>query len=282
MYPPTPSSFRPYCVLLALLLAALAYVPAATAQSFLHENEPTTEVSLEWIKPFFSDADGLSFFSSVAHVTARVAFTPRFTLVGSIPIAHLGIEAEVGDVNLSETNPGNGYLGFQYYGAANTWRVGAGARLPLAADDASALGIGFLADYDHLEAYVPDLLTISAEGAAFYGANTGLRLETMLRPALLFFTGEGEADNEVFIHYGARAWYTIAPVHVGLGLSGVMVLTEAELSFSERNVPHATLYLAGDVNNLRPGVFLRLPLDEEISEDVDFIVGVGLSIMLED
>lgn len=274
---PFPPTVR---ILYLILLLGLWIVPSATAQSFQNEHEAATEVGIEWMKPFFGQDNNFTFLTSVAHFNARIAFTPRFALVGTIPLAHLGVQTD--DLDLSETNPGNGYVGLQLYAPTQRWRATVGARLPLASEDASALGIGFLTDYENLGAYIPQTLTLSAEGAAFANPAPSLRLEAMLRPAILLFTGDSDADSELFVRYAARGWYHFDPVRVGVGFSGITLLSEDELDTSEQSVLHATLYLAADIENIRPGVFVRLPIDEEIGDVVDVIVGIGITATLED
>lgn len=266
---------------LSLVLFSITLCAGATeaqAQSFLHAPAPSNEMSLEWGKPFFTESDGLSFLTSVAHLTGRVAVRPRFLIVGSVPLSHWGVSSDFQDE--SATDLGNPYLGFQFYTPGEITSVSLGTRLPLASSDGEALLVGIIGDFDRFEAYMPETGTVEVELASAYHHSSGLQVEGRFRQAFLYPTGDNRADNEFYLHYEGRVWYAADPVRVGVGLAGAAILSEKDLDFSERTVHHGSVYLAADIGNLRPGAYARLPLDEEFSDGLDLIFGLGVAYTL--
>ena len=62
---------------------------------------------------------------------------------------------------------GNPYVGLETAKAGSPFSLQLGGRIPLAdyGDDGTALLVGFLGDWDHVEAWVPDLIPVPATAA---------------------------------------------------------------------------------------------------------------------
>ena len=70
-------------------------------------------------------------------------------------------------------------------------------------------------------------------------------------------------SNEIYVYYGMQAGVAGEKLSVAGSIDGLMLLTESELDFNERNAPEVKFALDYHMNNVRPGVKVIAPLDKD-------------------
>ncbi len=238
-----------------------------------------TTATLEWMRPALTESDGTKFLTSAVLIGGQVEVTPNLAIAARLPITHLGLTGTNAE---SSTDIGNVYLGGRYAPSVSNLQVEIGAYIPVGGADAFDSGIvGYLSDFDRLEAYLPETFSLLGRAAYVYRHDSGFRLEGIAGPSVLIYTGELEEDGtDLHMHYGTRGWYDAGKVSVGAGLSGAANLTVSDADLGERTVHQGALYVAGNTGSVRPHAYIRLPLDDSLSEVVDFIFGAGVAVAI--
>lgn len=238
-----------------------------------------TTATLEWMRPSLTESDGTNFLTSAVLIGGQVEVTSSLAIAARLPITHLGLTGTNAE---SSTDIGNVYLGGRYAPTASDLQVEIGAYIPIGGPDAFGSGfVGYLSDFDRLEAYLPETFSLLGRAAYVYRHDSGFRLEGIAGPSALIYTGEFEDDGtDLYMHYGTRGWYDAGRVSVGAGLSGVANLTLSDADLGERTVHQGALYVAGNTGSVRPHAYIRLPLDDSFSEVVDFIFGAGVAVAI--
>ncbi len=244
-------------------------------------SEGKTSASIEWMKPSFDGGDGITFMTSATLISGQYQVTPSIAVAARLPITHMGFSEEgFGDSN---TSLGNVYLGGRYARPMSNSQVDFGFYLPTSGGGDDLLNsnfVGFMADYDRLEAYMMDTFGIQGLYSYAHSIQDGVRLEGSIGPSFLIYTSDVDDKTDLLAHYGVRGWYDTRVVSIGAGFSGTGILTAEDASFGERTVHQGTLYLAGNAGSIRPHGFFRLPLDEDLSESVNYVFGLGLSVVV--
>ena len=200
--------------------------------------------------------------------------------MAELPISHYGADDGFGDEG--GTSLGKPYVGVEIAepGASTFFEVG--LRVPLASEEGEGLETGFLADHNRVEAFVPDWVSILLVPNYVYDSPSGFSVRLRLGPSLLVVTEKEEFSDrvELFGLYGAQLRYQARQVRVGAGFTGRLIVTEEEAHFEERSVHHVGGALIGDLGTVRPGLHLKVPVDEELGDGLDYVVGVSLSVPL--
>lgn len=297
------------CALLALLLA-----PAAASAQVLWRAAPGgPTVSVDALvalgddyESAFTSPEGRPLDGSVGVVSSAVTLTARVpvgagvSVVADLPFSYsrfstpdvpaLGIEAGAeGDVDF-----GNPYLGAEAQVRPDL-ALGAGVRLPLTSDyrddgtvDPAEFGWqgGLVADRERFEAYLSDVLTVSAL-ARYEPVRGPARLRLLLVPTYLadfssetFFGDPNPPRTGLALGYGAQAEVETGPVAVSGGVVGRPVLTgeRFELFSADAALTAGLRAVAGPV---RPGLLVRVPLDRDrFAFESDATVGFSLDVPL--
>ena len=261
-------------LMLALLPASLA------AQSVWIDQHLDQGLALEALKPSFSEGGDVTFLTSVLYLSGRLRLSERVRVVAELPVSHFGADDEFGDEG--GTSLGNPYVGVEIAEAGASTFFEVGLRVPLASEEGGGLETGFLADYDRVEAFVPDWVSILLVPNYVYDSLSGFSVRLRLGPSLLVATDKDEFSDrvELFGLYGAQLWYQAGQVRVGAGFTGRLIVTEEGLNFEERSVHHVGVALIGDLGTVRSGLHLKVPVDEELGDILDYVVGVSLSVPL--
>ena len=238
--------------------------------------------------------------SSALVVTARVPVGAGVTVVADLPVSYarfaspdvpaLGIEAGSED----DVVVGNPYVGAEAgVGAALT--VGGGVRLPLSRfdriggfQDPAQFGWfgGFTTDPERFEAYLPEVLTVSA--LARYEPLAGpVRLRFVLAPAYLADVSGDEPFGDpdfgttgLALGYAVQAEVPVGPVALSGGVLGRPILAGERFEVFSVDAALA-VGAAATVGPVRPGVLVRVPLDRDpFPFDSDATVGLSLDVPL--
>jgi len=264
-------------------LAALAAVIVASGGLGVHAQtrwlapRNFNSVAVEVMKPFF-DSDDVTFVSSAAVVTGQVAFgrEQRTFLTVDLPIAHFGVDG--GD---SETAIGNPYVGATSFARDSPVVYELGVRIPIASDNAAAIA-GQFVDVDRFEAYAVDRFSATGSLIYFPSRSGDWVMQTRLGPTLLINTadpGEFEARGDLYANYSVQTWYFSGRFQGALGFSGRFLITDNG-SIGERTVHQAGVMAGVDLVHAIPGLQLRLPLDDDLTDIVDFIVVLSVVVPL--
>jgi hypothetical protein len=263
-----PAPARLAALVTSVLIVALA--PAAFAQSpWLDRTHPTV-LRLELARPSFED-ERSDFPTFAGFLAARLPLGKKGTsFVAELAMAH--------DASGSNVTMGNPYLGIDTHrrDGSGGW-MEAGLRLPLAIYDGQVTETGMGADLDRWEAFAPEAITfrVAAHWSREPQAGTGFDLR--FAPSL-WIPEAFEGEPEVFVVYGGQVRTRSEGARTGVGLAGRWLLS-GDGGFDDsavHEVEAAANFLGGP---LRPGVTLRLPLDDGrslLGESLNLVIGVTL------
>lgn len=244
------------------------------------ESEGKTSASIEWMKPSFDGGDGLTFMTSATLISAQYQVAPAIAVAARLPVTHMGFSEET--IGESSTSIGNVYLGARYARPMSNSQIDFGLYLPTSGDDGlfGSNWVGYTADFDRVEAYMMDTFGIQGMYSHAATVQDAFRVEGTVGPSFLIYTSDVSDKTDLLAHYGVRGWYDARPVSIGAGFSGTAMLTAENANFGERTIHQGALYVAGNAGSIRPHAFFRLPIDEDLSETVNYVFGVGLSVVM--
>lgn len=282
--------FSPALIITAMSLAAI--VPASLpAQSIWLDHRHSSTINLEVLIPNFKNDDGGTITSSnsgwVVFPSVRLPLSKKVIFVGELPFASGSYEVKSTSFsinrNQSETAVGNPYIGLEFSTPQAPVFAEFGIRVPVASTDKDlSLTAGLLTDFDRLEAFLPKVLSITTMVNVHQVDQSGFALRLRGGPSLLINTdNESDDDTELFIGYSAQAGYESERFSVLGGLTGRAILTESGGNFAERSLHQLGFAANAGFGSLRPGIHLRLPLDEDLQDSLDFVLGFNLVIQLQ-
>ncbi len=258
--------------------SALGLVFAAGAgrgQDIWLRPEATSYLSVEFLKPDFDQESFTSFVTGVIYLSAKYVISERVAVVGEVPFSRVGFDDGFGD---SETLVANPYVGVELRNPSGPSFLEVGLRLPVASDDKfSATQVGFYTDADRFEAFLADVATVAIRVNYVHTGPSGLLARLRIGPSFWVDTGETLADNEVFVDYSAQLGYEGGAMRWLGGLTGRWFAT-GEGDFGNRSFHQFGAALAVKLGQVEPGVQVRVPLDEDLSDIIDFVVGFNLTV----
>lgn len=253
----------------------------AYAQPIWFDRGQEKMVLLEIDKPDFGEGATTTFATVALLLTGRFPAASKIAVVGEIPFAHLGLES--GAEGEGHDAIGNPYLGIEIGGRDSRVLGEIGLRLPLASEDESenALFVGYFTELiDRAEAFAPDAFPISGALNYVHRSPDGLVLRLRGGSAAWIATGERE-ESELFLLYSAQAGFESQGARLVGGLSGRILLSEEDADLGERTLQQFGGACSFRVGSVEPGVSVRIPLDEDLSDTVELVVAFGLGIVLE-
>jgi len=253
-------------------------LPAARAQSIWLDRVSPQTLHLEIAKPFYDDAEE-DFLTANWSLTGRFPIGSSLHFIGELPYARIGFEN--GSTDESSSTIGNLYAGIEtHVTEANGAWFEVGVRVPTASNEEEATLTGTLVDADRWEAY--GLLSEAwvLHSAAHWRSDPVGKVGVDLRVAPnLWLGGELSDDTELFLVYGGQVLYHGPGARIGAGITGRWLATEEGAGDGENStqqIEAAADFLAGKV---RPGVTLRLPLDDDFI-DTGGVIGITLNVLL--
>ncbi|MCI0404699.1 MAG: hypothetical protein L0209_01270, partial [candidate division Zixibacteria bacterium] len=247
-------------------------------------------------KASFDGPDGVTFTTSNWYLSGRFAFTENFAAVAELPFAHGGVETLEFTGNFDSLgNPifasgtesdnvlGNPYLGVEFHFPNSSFSMELGGRPPLGSLGITEEGelssfLAFFTDYDRFEAFFPDLVFATWKVGLSHTSPTGLITRFRLGPSFMASTAGGEP--ELFADYSAQGGYQGNTFTFWTGLTGRAILTEGDLSFGERTVHQFGLSGHFTAGRFIPGLLLRLPMDADLDDVLDFVFGFNVAYRL--
>ena len=262
------------------LVAALCVAVPASAQSVWLDREHRPSVLAEVLFPSF-DESSTNFPTWTWFLTGKLPAGPTGAVVLELPYAHGDFGEE--PFNVSEGAVGNPYLGYEYRPHPSGLLLEAGARLPLASDNKLAPFItGFFSDLDREEAFVPDIVPVRL-GLHYHHAPSGatpVSWDLRLVPSVWIETDNTLIDEtEVFFGYGGTLRYEGEDVRLGGGLAGRWNASANGADFGQASNHQLDLEADFLRGKIRPGVQLKLPLDEGLTDVLQTSWGFTLTVL---
>ena len=243
---------------------------SAAAQSVWLDVRGDATAGFEALRPILASTQGVSLTSGVLVLSARRLLRDGVVVEAEVPFARFaGDGAAPADHEF-----GNPYLGVEVLLRGTPLFLEVGARPPIVSSGNAAV-IGLLSDLDRWEAFVDDLVPVGA--LANYEFRNASGSYARLRAGPVAWIGVGDRDTEVIGRFGVYAGIDRGTFDVGVGLSGFGVLTEGG-SLGERTRWQATISGATAAGPVRPGVDVRFPVDRDLQNLLDAVIGVRLSI----
>jgi hypothetical protein len=267
---------------LAASAAALSAAPAA-AQSILLPSGPEKGVALEAAYTDFKIVD-VSAPSSTWFLSGRLPVGRGLRVFGDLPFAYGRVTMDFEEAGGEAASAGDAVFGNPRLGAeyliTPSLTVEGSFRLPLtsASETTVADMVAFMADPQRGEAFVRDVVPVAAALSYERGLASGLGLRARAGGTTLFFTGEDAPDNVSLLDYGLFGTYASGPARLGAGFSGRWNLSEDDGGFADNSQHWLGLTADATVRGVRPGISLRLPLDEDYREFVGPSVGLYLQV----
>jgi hypothetical protein len=267
-----------------LVLFVLAVAAPASAQSIWLDREHRPSIMAEQFFPSFDGADS-GFPTWTWFLTGKLPLGDEGTsVVLELPYAH----GEFGDEPFtdSEGSIGNPYVGLEYRPHPTGLILEAGGRLPLASDEKFIpFIVGYYTDVERQEAFVPDQIPLRI-GFHYHhapsDAGTPISWDLRLVPSVWIVTDDEDGlleESEFFFGYGGLVRYEGETARVGGGITGRWNATNDNADFGEASVHQLDLgadFLRGSV---RPGIQVKLPLDDGLSNFVDVSWGFTVTVL---
>ena len=252
----------------------------ASAQPMWLDRSHNQTIAYEFLKPDFDTSDDITFLTSAMFLSGRFALSSKIYFVGEISFANYGVDRQFGD-SYNESAFGNPYLGLEYYNEAGNIFGEFGFRLPLAKDeDARALVIGMYTEFiERTEAFISEAIPVNAfiNYQSVNESNFGIRFKAGLTG--WFPTGIHD-EGEWFLVYGVQGGYQTEQVNLLLGLSGRYWFTAENLEFSEKTYHQFIVAADFGLGQIRPGLILKIPLDDNLQNMINSVFGVSLALNL--
>jgi hypothetical protein len=229
----------------------------------------------------------VTFFSSAVFLSGRYPLSDAVDVVAEIPVSHLGRDASYPSCDRcvansrSETALGNPYIGIMFGERSASSYGEVGVRLPIARDDHNGLGTGFMSDHNRWEAFFEDILTIRGAGNYIHRVPSGFQLHLRGGTSLWVYTDDfGDESVEALADYGVHGWYPVSEqVRISAGLTGRVIVSESDLSLSERMLNQFGVAVIGRFGGVEPGLHLRRPFSfDEDRDEPSYVLGLSLAI----
>lgn len=249
--------------LMVLLIPAVA---GAQLTEPMPEDGPV--VAFELAKPFLEDGDGFGFFSTALRGTVVAPLGDRLSFLGE-----LGLTTATANDSRS-TTLSNLELGLLFSNDEGMPRGRLTVVLPTSAefgDDDFAFLIGWLSDPDRVDRYAEELWSVNGLFTPTRRLESGT-LGFKVGGSAMVPTGDGDA--EFFGRYGVFVTQSTGTARFGAELTGQAILSEGGLDFGERTIHQLTILAGLERSGPSPELFVRVPLDEDISDVVNVIVGL--------
>jgi hypothetical protein len=243
-----------------------------------------TELGIRFLHPDFEYAEGLSLLSGLYQFTVNIAVSPKVNLVGSVPMGTLG-----GDDMEAQTGIGNIYAGIQYKlkeTDRNSASLSLGVYLPTANKDKPMSSfMGMCANYSRCFQFMPEVVTVSMNLTYYHNYQVdeeGWFWGSELGPHLLIPKEEDYYNDEMelFVHYGLTGGYRFKLVEIKAEYTGIGIITEKVDDLGDRFYSEIILGAKWNRGHVRPGVFYKINLNQDIRDVVRGAFGISFDFML--
>lgn len=261
---------------------ALSTFTHLEAQSIWQDYTAWEGITIEFLKPNYAQDEDFSFLTSVTFLSARFPMARNIIFSGELPFSYVNWDIPQGpDLGAKQTF-GNPYLGLEFHPRRTQMFFELGVRVPLAAgideENGEATITGGLTDFvDRAEAFATDAVPVTGFVNYILSSRTGFYLRLRGGPSFWIASGDRE-ESETFILYSAQAFYETGILRFGGGFSGRYAASMEGGDFAERSMHQLTFGLDFILGMFRPGVYIRIPLDDEYKDFITTVFGISLGI----
>jgi hypothetical protein len=251
----------------AILFCAWA-VPGL-AGTVWHDPSDRGGTELQIAFPVFEEGD---VFAQVVSPTGRLRISEDLVLHADVPFSAVSSDGEWGTVL------GNPYLGVELGKEDMEWTLEGGVRAPLvpgspSAKQIAAIAVGALTDFVlRPGAFVVDAVPLELNFHYRSGQLQERRATAHLGFEAWAPIGDRE-ESERFFTYGGHLWWWARPLRINLGAEGRLQFDEG----GDDNELELKLGLQAETRNARPGLEIRVPVDE-LQDLVDVTIAVYVGI----
>lgn len=259
----------------ALVAATLAGSPTdSSGQSTWTMRETRSSIEIEVFRPDFVEELDFGFATSAGFLSGRLPVSEAFSIAADLPFSRAGWDGLTGSESSSLV--GNPYVGLEW-ATSPELTTEVGVRIPVGElddlDDLPAILVGTAGELGRMEAFVPRTLGVYATADYRRPLNEAFSLRLRGGPA---FIGGDSGSDDLLLGYSGQLWYGRDRARVGAGLAG-----RANVTTDDEDVDR-TLHqigLSGDyrIGHVRPGLQIRIPLDETVRDASTYTVGITLA-----
>jgi hypothetical protein len=249
-----------------------------------------SSVSLEYLSPSLKELNivgynpNISVYSVIA--TGNFQLHNGNRIIMEVPYVHYhmdGGSVAIGSLSTfsipeyNTGNIGNIYLAYEIIRDEH-FSTTLGIYLPTASDDEAAPEAGTVSDYDQFALYIPNLLSFRPQ-FNYHSESENLFVNIKTSPMLTYYTKStsGMHTVDVFFALSLQTGFFIGDFTAGIGWSGNYAATIEAGSFSDRFIDQAGAMAGYKIGPLKPEIFLRFPLSENISDELKSVLGVSVS-----
>jgi hypothetical protein len=253
---------------LAVLLLASS---TSLGGSMWAEHNSKSTLSVEVVRPSYGYGEPFTITSSAMYLTLELVATPAVAFTLEIPAAYANLKRDpysYEDASYAEymkqqegLTLGNPYFGIRWNNRSRSVHCELGIAAPVASSSKDyAILVGQSADFDRFYSFVPDVTTVRGAVDYRFRATSGIFLQVAGGGFLL---APDQGDPELFGQYGAFVGADDDVVTVKGGITGIIWTTVSGPNFSERTWHQLGLEADLKMGDFRPGLEVRVPLDEE-------------------
>ena len=220
-----------------------------------------TFIGLKYLRPMIKDGD-IKGATGIYQLEASMSLNAKVNLVTYLPFAVAKFDNSYYDESMKESGIGNLYVGLQLPLKKRNSSLSFGVNLPTASDEKwESMMIGLLSDPYHIRSYIPKTVTLYMNMAYQLLNDSPALFAVEIGPDILISTEEG-GDPEALIHYALNGGYKLKSLALMAGLSGLMILSEKDVSFQDRTSNMLTFGAQYSLRIASLGLFYSWSLDE--------------------
>lgn len=259
----------------------LAIIVLATSSNIVNAQniwlkDTASAVSFEFTKPIFDE--NFTPFTSANFLSWKQRLNDRFTLSFLIPFAYAKVDESGID---GEFTFGNLFIGTEIYFKKSLW-LETGIHIPTTPEDNFGTAfVAIAADLLRIESFSPNSIVLPII-LNFSQGKDNFYYRFRMGPKIIVNTSSNSLyadDAEMFLDYGMKLGYGTKKFGTDIGLTGSYLVTE-DVDFSDASIHQTGIGFYASFGRFVPALSLRLPIDKDWSDWIDFAFGIGLTYNL--
>lgn len=269
-----PNSYFKYLMMHFISIFMVAF--SCHGQSIWNETaRKSSKAGFELMIPSFGSLYDTDFPTAAALFYGEFLFGGGAGLKIDVPLSNASFANSF--IDESETAAGNPYLGLIYYNDNTGIDLEFGLRLPLAPDDNFGLFTGMATENYDTGMFMTETATLSSKLNYRYRNDEYLILK--VAGGADFIIPPNGLENELFLKYSGKVFYGPEKYKIGAGFTGLLIATEAGLSFGDRTIHDLGLMSSYQTDRNVISTYLKLPLDDNDIDLMNFVFGLSWSVL---
>lgn len=267
---------KPYSLIICAVTLFQLFLKPAQAQN-VWTNQRINSISAEVIKPGFDIPGDLKFVSSTWFLSGNLRLNDKLSISPELPVSFFkagGFESQTTIGNIAARlffHPDTSKVSFEF-----------AVFLPTTADNKpNATIYGLLSDFNRHESFNTDRYGISAHSNFHHTISRNFFVKA--RAGLLYqINGNDTGEGFLFLDYGLILGYQDDKILLKTGISGrTLVSEEGDFDiFAERAVEQFGFSFSANSGRIRPGISVRIPMDDEFNRVLNNSIGVHVNYLL--